>query len=474
MAISLEEDRHHRRAVIFLLAAAVHRIYQDQLTLVVEHSFGDGYYCHFAEVTPPSTEMLQKIQKAMEELRRQKPALAYLKATPKHWRHLNAPRQYDQRPPLIKLGDFISPSYEFTTLDLKKVPTFELRPYDQGFLLRIGTEPNAPLPPFQDYPKLFQMMKQHEQWGRIMGVSTVAELNEKVRGDGFKEMIWVAEGLHEKRIAALADEISDRKDVRFIFVAGPSSSGKTTFTKRLKIQLKVNGYNAIQISMDDYFLNRSEMTPLPDGTLDFERLEALDIEALQRDLNTLYSGQPIRERNYDFHSGRWYVTSRRIVLNHNDKVIIEGIHALNPVITQGLAKEGYFKIYISALTQLNIDNHHPVSTSDSRLIRRLVRDHQFRGYSAEETLNRWQSVRYGEMHNIFPFQESADAMFNSSLVYEHAVLKSFALPLLKEAPRSTLRDRLINLLSIFHGIPKKYVPGTSILREFIGESYFHY
>jgi uridine kinase len=470
----IERDRHNRRAIIFLFSAATHALYGNDLTPVIDHSFADGYFGVMKEERPINTSRLSDIVAKMWELKNSDNQIQYNKTLPIHWKHLHAPKFQGKKPPLLRLNGFEAPSFEFTTLDLENIPDFDLVPYENGFVLRIGKKDQERFPAFVTYPKLFKAMKSSEDWARVLKIPSISELNEQIETHGFKEMIWVAEGLHEKQLAAISDGILKRPKIKFIFIAGPSSSGKTTFTKRLAIQLRVNGINSKLLSMDDYFISREKMIPLPDGTLDFESIDCMDISLLQQDFKKLENGEPIFKREYDFQRGEGQETEETITLAENEVLIIEGIHGLNPALSANISKETFYRIYTSALTSLNMDNFHPISTSDSRLIRRMVRDYNFRGYSVEDTLNRWQSVRYGEMHNIFPYQEEADAMFNSALVYEMSVLRQYALPLLRQAPKSTVRDRLITLLSFFHRIPDKFVPGTSILREFIGKSYFTY
>ncbi|NQV30442.1 MAG: nucleoside kinase [Candidatus Marinimicrobia bacterium] len=455
------------------MSAAIRRIYGHDRTLIIDHSFTDGYYCILKEQKLISTSELSVITAEMNALRERNQKIQIRPATAEDWKHLLTPRIHTSRPPVLMIGEQISASYEFTNLDLTDSPQYALEPYDRGFLLRIADTGQA-LKPFTDSPKLFQMMKEHEKWGRILKVSSIHDLNKQIRDTGFKQMIWVAEGLHEKRIAALADKIIARKGVKIIFVAGPSSSGKTTFTKRLAIHLAINGLRSRYLSMDNYFLDRNKIKPLSDGTLDFENVDCIDMRALKSELKRLINGQPVFKRGYDFVSGQQEILIDTFWLNEDEVLIFEGIHGLNTLIQEGIPKESFCSVYISALTQLNIDNTHPVSTSDARLIRRIVRDFNFRGYSADDTINRWNSIRHGELNNIFPFQERADMMFNSALIYELSVLKRYALPLLKKASPSTIRERLITLLSLFHSIPDRHVPGTSILREFIGKSYFTY
>ncbi len=473
MSNQFESYRHKTRAVIFLLSSAIKCLYGQKRTLILDHSFGDGYYCVLKEQKGLSQKELDAISKRMRELQEKNKKISIRAAKPEDWKHLRTPRIRGNRPPVLILDKHISASYEFTNLDLSILPNFALMPYDRGFLLRIDENGSA-IKPFTDSPKLFQMMKEHEKWGRILGVSSIADLNEQIMKMGFKQLIWVAEGLHEKRIAALADDITSRQDTKVVFVAGPSSSGKTTFTKRLAIHLAVNGVRSRYLSMDNYFLDRDKITPQADGTLDFENVDCLDLATLKRDIKQMIYGQPVFKRRYDFVAGKQEILKDTMWLNDGEVLIFEGIHGLNPLIHDGMPEDSFYRVYISALTQLNIDYTHPLSTSDGRLIRRIVRDNHYRGYSADDTIARWNSVRHGELMNIFPFQEQADSMFNSALVYELSILKRYALPLLRHAKKNTVRDRLITLLSLFHTIPDRHVPGTSILREFIGKSYFTY
>ena len=473
MSNKVESFRHKTRAIIFLMSAVIKSIYGDKRTLIIDHSFGDGYYCVLKEQKYIPQDELNKISEGMRLLQLENKHIKIRAAKPEDWSHLLTPRIHTIRPPVLILNDHVSASYEFTNLDLSNIPEFTIEAYDRGFLLRI-CENGDVIPPLTDSPKLFQMMKEHEKWGRILKVASIHDLNKQIMEMGFKQLIWVSEGLHEKRIALLADNITAREGTKIIFVAGPSSSGKTTFTKRLAIHLAVNGVQSKYLSMDDYFLDRDKIPPQADGTLDFENVDCIDMDALRREIQQLIYGQPVNKRRYDFVNGKQEILTDTMTLKKDEVLIFEGIHGLNPIIHQGLPNNSYYRVYISALTQLNIDNTHPVSTSDARLIRRLVRDFNYRGYSADSTITRWNSVRHGELRNIFPFQEQADTMFNSALIYELSILKRYALPLLKAASKNTVRDRLITLLSLFHTIPDRHVPGTSILREFIGKSYFTY
>ena len=475
MTPRIESRRHDICAIITLLSAVVHARFQDRHPLVVDHAFADGYYCYLEGLDRLRYPALaNEFRSAMQQMQREQTRLKIRKTKPKDWEHLHAPRSGVIRPPILILGDYSTPSYEFTTLDLDDLPEYDLQPYADGLLLRIAPDTDISIPAFIDSPKLFETMAENEEWGRILRVETISDLNGQIINMGFKEMIWVAEALQDKKIAAIADQMAEHKRLKIIFIAGPSSSGKTTFTKKLSTHLLVNGIRSLVISMDDYFLDRHLLEPQADGTLDFESIDCLDLESIQKDLKHLIYGEPIQKREYDFKNGQQHILPETLSLAADQVLILEGIHGLNPIMGEGLPAESFFRIYISALTQLNIDNTHPVSTSDGRLIRRIVRDHNFRGYTADDTLTRWNSVRYGELRNIFPFQEQADAMFNSALVYELSILKRYAIPLLRQAAKNTVRNRLINLLSLFQSIPDRHVPGTSILREFIGKSYFSY
>ncbi|MCF6238554.1 MAG: hypothetical protein L3J79_07045, partial [Candidatus Marinimicrobia bacterium] len=376
MSNQFESYRHRTRAIIFLMSAAITCIYGRKKTLIIDHSFGDGYFCVLKGQKKVPQSELDTIVKRMQELQDKYHRIKIRPAKADDWKHLHTPRIRSSRPPVLILDKHLSASYEFTNLDLAALPNYTITPYNHGFLLRMG-ENGSEVSPFKDAPKLFQMMKEHEKWGRILKVSSIPQLNEQIMEMGFKKLIWVAEGLHEKRIAALADDISSRKGTRVIFVAGPSSSGKTTFTKRLAIQLAVNGIQSRYLSMDNYFLDRELITPQVDGTLDFENVDCLDMQALSRDIKQLIDGQPVFKRSYDFVNGKQEILNDTFWLNDGEVLIFEGIHGLNPIIHQGRPEKSYYQVYISALTQLNIDNTHPVSTSDGRLIRRIVRDHRY-------------------------------------------------------------------------------------------------
>lgn len=319
-------------------------------------------------------------------------------------------------------------------------------------------------------------MAEHRRWQQILGLSTVADLNKAVRMGHATDIINVSEALQERRIAAVADDIQ-AKGKRLVLLAGPSSSGKTTTSKRLSVQLAACGLRPRSISMDDYFVNRDQTPRDKNGEYDFECLQALDIPLFNQQLVALLQGDAVEVPRYDFQTGSRQ-SGETIQLQPTDVLIVEGIHALNPELTPAISDDTKYKLYVSALTTIQLDQQHRISTSDNRLLRRIIRDHKFRGYSASETIHRWPSVRAGEERWIFPYQENADRMINSALIYELAVLRSFVMPLLEEVPADSPEYeealRLRGLVGFFEPIPPKQIPPTSLLREFLGGSSFHY
>jgi uridine kinase len=335
------------------------------------------------------------------------------------------------------------------------------------------------VPEFQDNPVIFDIYQEYKAWGKILNVNCVGRLNELFAQGRADHFVRVAETLHDKKIANIADRIHERQeDIRVVLVAGPSSSGKTTFTKKLAIQLQVVGFNPSIISLDDYFVPREETPRDENGNYDFEALEAIDIQLLNEHLIRLFDGEEIQVPSFDFRSGRRREYGSRLALSERGILLMEGIHGLNDRLTPRVPRERKYKIYVSALTQVNLDDHNRIPTTDNRLLRRMVRDYQFRGHSAVDTLEMWPSVRKGENTHIFPFQNSADSAFNSALDYELAVLKVYAEPLLKTVKPYhkvyTEAVRLLSFLNNFAPLPARYVPSSSILREFIGNSSFEY
>lgn len=478
-----------RATLAFLLSTAFRELFGAR-NLVIEHSFGDGYFSHrdnWDEITADEIQALERLMRSW--LTSDTPL--YLGSMPKRdimarFRKAglkNKPailKKWKVDPvPTIHVGRHFDYRIEPMSTDKAELQVFQLKKYDRGLLLRFPSllVPHKILPQ-PERSKLFSIIEEYENWGRIMQTESIPQLNRCIK-DGIKKLVWIAEGLHEKKIINIADKITAGfSSKRVIAIAGPSSSGKTTFAKRLSIQLNVNGFTTTEISMDDYFMDRDKIPIGPGGKKDFESFEVVDVDLLTERVSGLLKGNPIPRRRYDFSRGVGSDTGESLQLQDREFILIEGIHALNPRLTHNLAGGNVQKIYVSAMTQLNVDADHRVSTSDNRLLRRVVRDHKFRGYSPEETLERWPSVRMGEEKNIFPFQEEADYMFNSALVYEFSVLSKIAKPLLKSVPPSSPAyadaHRLGTLVSFFEPLAVHKVPGISILREFIGNSEFSY
>lgn len=472
------------------MSVAFRELFQKR-KLIIEHSFGNGYFCHDHQWDSFAEKDLTLLQNKMIEFIENDIPLVFEKI-PRDWviqqfYKLNSVSKsgnlllwVDDPIPMIWFDVHCDYRIESMSKDKSSLGPFEILKYNDGFLLRFPNILNPlKLTPFKNQPKLFSIMEEHEQWGDILGIRTIDDVNKAISSGEIRELVWVAEGLHEKKISHIADIlVKDFPEKRVITIAGPSSSGKTTFAKRLAIQLRVNGFHTQLISMDDYFIDRDKIPIDKNGYQDFESIQALDIVLLSERLGNLLNGNLVPIRDFDFESGQGRDTKETMKLGEWDFVILEGIHGLNPKLSQMLGRDRLQCIYISAITQLNIDSDHRVSTSDNRLLRRMARDYKFRNYSAEDTLRRWPSVRLGEEQNIFPFQEEADIMFNSALLYELPVLAGECLPLLKELNdhpefRNTV-FRLKNLLTFFKPLDKKMVPGVSILREFIGQSDFSY
>lgn len=375
--------------------------------------------------------------------------------------------------------DYFNYFYGVLPISTGIIKNFEIVKYDDGVLIRYPDEKNPnKLIEFKETPKLYNTLKEYENVHKILEIDTLYKLNKIIETDRIKEYILLDEALHEKKIAKIADEIIKNNNIKLITIAGPSSSGKTTFSKRLELQLKINGLKPVTISVDNYFVEREE-TPLDEnGKYDFECIEAIDTKLLNEDIIKLLNGEEIQAPTFNFHTGRKEYRGNTMKLAKDEVLVMEGIHCLNDNLTYLIPKEQKYKIYISALTVLNIDYYNRISTTDTRLIRRIVRDNQFRGYSAEHTLEMWESVKKGELKNIFKFQEQADIMFNSSLIYELAVLKKYAIPLLNQispkSPTYSEAKRILSLLKYFKDIPDDNIPSQSLLREFIGNSIFEF
>ena len=378
---------------------------------------------------------------------------------------------------IYSLDGFEDYFYGFMVNHTGYLKHFELYPYDNGLVLQLPTQANpSEVPPFCPRPKIFRIQKESERWGETMQADTVGALNEQIVQKGASQLLLIAEALQESKISQIARTIAENKDKKFVMIAGPSSSGKTTFSHRLSIQLSAHGLRPHPIAVDNYFVNRQD-TPLDEnGNYNFECLEAIDVKQFNEDMVRLLKGEEVELPYFNFKTGQREYRGDYLKLGKEDVLVIEGIHCLNDKLSSSIPTESKFKIYISALTQLNIDEHNRIPTTDGRLIRRIVRDARTRGASAKQTIAMWNSVRRGEEENIFPYQESADVMFNSALIYELAVLKLYAEPLLFSIepgePEYNEAKRLLKFLDYFLGIPGESIPSNSILREFIGGGCF--
>ncbi|MGO9309941.1 MAG: nucleoside kinase [Spirochaetia bacterium] len=480
----------YRRSLCFLLSMAATRTFPKR-RLIIGHSLGQGYFYHFDGMDAVPRDDLLKIEAEMKELAaRDLPVrslhLSYQEAISYFQKH-------NQPDTLLLLQNRNDPAISVHScdgfLDLFHGPlvpstgllsVFALRNQPPGFLLRYPPSDNPlHLGEFEENPVLFSIYREYKNWGKVLRVGSVGSLDELIRQGGIQDFIQVAEALQDKKIAGIADRICAMRDqVKVVLIAGPSSSGKTTFSKKLMIQLRVVGRNPVTISLDDYYKPNDRTPRDEEGKPDFESLGALDVELLNDTLVRLLRGEEVATPVFDFHAGARKKEGRKTRLPDRAILIVEGIHGLNDALTPLVPRENKHKIYVSALTQLNLDDHNRIPTTDNRLIRRIVRDSQFRGHSALQTLTMWPSVRRGEDRNIFPFQNGADSAFNSALDYELAVLKVYADPLLAsvkpDAPEYQEARMLLSFLANFAPVHPRWVPATSILREFIGESAFKY
>ncbi|MGA2763204.1 MAG: nucleoside kinase [Spirochaetia bacterium] len=480
----------YRKSLCFLLSMASKTVFPKR-RLVVGHSLGQSYYYYLDGVDEVSPAEAERIESAMREIvSRDMPVrsltLSYLEAMEYFEKH-NQPDTVlllrNRNDPAIRVsscGGYLDLFHGPLVPSTGVLSAFGVAGYPPGFLLRYPpAEDPLTLKPFVDNPVLFSIYREYKNWGKILRVGSVGRLDQLIRDGGIEEFVQVAEALQDKKIAEIADRINAQRDhVRIVLIAGPSSSGKTTFSKKLMIQLRVVGRNPQTISLDDYYKENSRTPRDEEGKPDFESLGALDVELLNSHLVDLLRGKEVQTPLFDFHAGTRKEAGRPMSLPERGILILEGIHGLNDALTPLVERDRKHKVYVSALTQLNLDDHNRIATTDNRLIRRMVRDNQFRGHSAAQTLAMWPSVRKGEDRNIFPFQNAADSAFNSALDYELAVLKVYAEPLLasvKPDVREYQEARsLLSFLGNFAPLHPRWVPPTSILREFIGESAFKY
>ena len=478
------------RSVSLLLLKALHHVAgYDNITKVTMHySVSSGYYYTIDGDIVLNEDFLNKVKAYMLELVERKiPILKRSVGTDEAIELFHNHKMYDKeklfrfrrvsRVNIYSLEEYEDYFYGFMVNHTGYLKYFDLYLYDDGLVLQLPKRENPKeVPPFVPRPKIFQVQKESAQWSEAIQADTVGDLNERITKEGASNLILIAEALQEAKIAQIAKKIVEAGNRKFIMIAGPSSSGKTTFSHRLSIQLSAQGMKPHPIGVDNYFVNRED-TPLDsNGNYNFECLEATDVKQFNEDMSALLRGEEVELPRFNFKTGHREYKGDFLKLGEEDVLVIEGIHCLNDRLSSSLPSESKFKIYISALTQLNIDEHNRIPTTDGRLIRRMVRDARTRGASAKATIGMWNSVRRGEEENIFPYQESADVMFNSALIYELAVLKLYAEPLLfsitKEEPEYAEAKRLLKFLDYFLGVPSESIPSNSILREFVGNGCF--
>lgn len=478
--------RTYRRSVVLLLQRAIYDVYGSMTQLHVMHSLGEGYYCQleksvtehdidrivcsmysFVEKDLPITKHSAKTQYA-EQLFKEKGQ--HDKERLLHYRR-------SSRVNLYELDGVVDYFYGFMAPSTGMLKYFDIVPYESGFVLLFPGANSRSVEPLVTSNKLFHTLDDSREWSKMLGIGTIGSLNDAIAAGRGQEIMLLQEALMEQKIGNLAAQIASDDKKKFVMIAGPSSSGKTSFANRLSIQLIAKGRKPHPLSLDDYYVDREFCPKNPDGSFDFECLESIDIKLFNEDMNRLLKGEAVDMPSFNFKTGKREYRGRKLVLGPDDILVIEGIHGLNDRLSQLIPSEHKFKIYISALTQLNIDEHNPLSTTDERLIRRIVRDARTRGTNAMETIAMWPSVRKGERENIFPFQEQADVMFNSALVYELAVLKVYAEPLLfgieRDCPEYLEAKRLLKLLDYFLPMPADGIPNNSLLREFVGGSCFN-
>ncbi|MFP4697944.1 MAG: nucleoside kinase [Eubacteriales bacterium] len=479
--------RTYKRSALFILIKAFFDVLGREKNVIIHYSLSKGYFCEIEGENNLTEDILKQVKERMLDIINKD--IPFQKRTVNLDEAVNIFNENEMidkvklfnyrrvsNVNLYKLEDIENYFYGYMVPSTGFIKYFDLFLYDNGFVIQFPTiEEPTKVADFKPQNKLYSVLKQSTNWGKLLGVNTVGALNDFISEGRISELIMVSEALQEKRIAEIADEIIS-KDKKIVLIAGPSSSGKTTFSHRLSVQLKVHGVTPYPVSVDDYFVNR-ELTPLDEeGNYDFESLHAIDIEQFNEDMVRLLKGDKVQLPTFNFKKGRREYKGEFIELGKNDILVIEGIHGLNDKLTHSLPKESKFKIYISALTQLNIDEHNRIATTDGRLIRRMIRDYRYRGSKAQNTIAMWYSVRRGEEKNIFPYQEDADVMFNSALLYELAILKQYAEPLLFGIPKDSVEfleaKRLIKFLDYFLGVSSEEVPRNSIIREFIGGSCF--
>ena len=482
-------SRAYTRTLFFVLCKAVQDIYP-ATDVVIDIPVSNGFYVDIRLGRPVVDEDVNIIRRRMQEIIDAQMPIRRFTVPTEDAITLFQEKGDVEKVKLLKtsgsiyttyykIGEYVDYYYGTLLTNTSQLYLFGLEKYYDGMLLRIPSLKNPDeLGEMTRQDKMFDIFKEHHRWQEILGIRTVGDFNQAIDAGHATDIINISEALQEKKLAKIAEEIASRKGVKLVLLAGPSSSGKTTSCKRLSIQLAVNGLKPLQISLDDYFVDRDKTPKDENGDFDFESIYALNLDLLNEQFNALFRGEEVELPKYDFPSGKSVKSGKKLKLEPNNVLVVEGIHALNPELTAHVPEEQIFRVYASALTTILLDNHNYIPTTDNRLLRRIIRDYKYRGVSAQETIRRWPSVRSGENKWIFPFQENADAMLNTAMLYELSVLKMQAEPLLQQVPENCEEFaeayRLLKFLKYFKGIPYNNLPPTSLLREFLGGSSFHY
>lgn len=482
-------SRNYTRTLFFILCKAVHDLFPRSY-VVIDIPVSNGYYVDINIEREVTIDDVTKIRQRMQEIIDAAMPIKRHEIPTEEAIQMFSQKGDEAKAKLLKsagslyttyyqIDDYVDYYYGSLLTNTSQIYLFGLEKYYDGLLLRIPDLKNPDvLPEMTRQDKMFSIFKEQHQWQNIVGVRTVGDFNEIVEAGGGTDLINVSEALQEKKISRIADEIASRKDVKLILLAGPSSSGKTTTCKRLSIQLVANGLKPLQISLDDYFINRVQ-TPLDEnGEYDYESIYALNLELINEQFNALFRGEEVELPKYDFQLGVSKPSGKKVRMKENNVLVVEGIHALNPELTAHIPEKQKYRVYVSALTTILLDDHNYIPTTDNRLLRRIIRDYKYRGVDARDSIHRWPSVRSGENKWIFPFQENADAVFNSAMLFELAVIKQQAEPLLEQVPENceeySEAYRLRKFLKYIRPIPNKDIPPTSLLREFLGGSSFRY
>jgi len=486
---STSGQRAYTRTLFFILCKAVHDLYSP-CKVSIDIPVSNGYYVDMNIGRPVTLEDAGRIRKHMQEIIDADYPIHRHETTTEEAIHMFDILHTFSKVKLLKstgslyttfydIEDYYDYFYGALLTRTSQIYLFGLEKYYDGLLLRIPSrEHPTELGELVMQDKMFGIFKEHHRWQSILGMRTIGDLNECIAKGYSSQLIQISEALQEKKIARIADEIANRKGIKLVLIAGPSSSGKTTTCKRLSIQLAVNSIKPVPISLDDYFVDRENTPRDASGDYDFEHLHALNLPLLNEQINALFRGEEVELPRYDFPTGKSQMSGRKLRLHDDEVLVVEGIHALNPELTEQIPQEQIYRVYASALTTILLDNHNYVPTTDNRLLRRIIRDYKYRGVSAQETIHRWPSVRNGENKWIFPYQENADQMFNTAMLFELAVIKSQAEPLLEQVPENCPEYaeayRLRKFLKYIRPIPEDQIPPTSLLREFLGGSSFEY